>query len=57
MPKLKISNAIKGKINTNIPGFSWSKCLAYITYEDRIKYCNILYHSEIQLNRCKVNFC
>ena len=57
MPRLKISNAIKGKINTNIPGFSWSKCLAYITNEDRIKYCNILYHSEIQLNRCKVNFC
>lgn len=57
MPKRKISDKINGVINTNIQGFSWSKCLAYPTYEDRLKYCNVLYHSEILLNRCKDNFC
>jgi hypothetical protein len=54
VPKRKVPDSLMGKINTHIPGFSWSKCLAYPTQEDRLKYCNVLFHSDIQLNRCKV---
>ena len=44
-------------INKNIKNFSWQRCLSYPIAEDRIRFCDVLFHSEFELSKCKNDFC
>lgn len=54
--KLKETN-IFDRLNTNIQNFSWGKCLHYPVRDERRKYCDLLFSSKIEIDRCKKNFC
>ena len=58
MPNNRLKEkTIFDRINTHIKNFSWSKCLAYPIHEDRKKYCDVLFDSQIEIENCKNNFC
>ena len=40
----------------NIENFTWGKCLNYPIYDDRVKYCDILFNSNSDIKMCKVKF-
>ena len=46
-----------GQINKNLNNFSWQQCLTIPILQDRIRYCDILFHSKFELEKCKSNFC
>ena len=54
MPKKKLGSIVD-KINMNIENFTWGKCLTYPSSEDRIRFCNILFQSKLEIEMCKVN--
>lgn len=58
MPKNKLKDrSIFDRINIHIKNFSWSKCLAYPTQDDRRRYCNILFQSNAEIQNCQNNYC
>jgi len=56
LPAKSVSNSILRKYK-NLGHFSWMKCLIYPIKEDRLRFCDVLYHSEDLLKQCKENFC
>ena len=51
------TNLVLNQVNQNIKNFSWQKCLSYPVQEDRVRFCDILFHSKFELDKCKNNFC
>jgi hypothetical protein len=48
---------IFSRVNSHIRNFSWSRCLVYPLSEDRVRFCNILFGSHIEIENCKRDFC
>lgn len=58
MPKNNIrDHSIFDRINRSIKNFTWSKCLSYPHQDDRMKYCNVLFSSKLEIKRCEKDFC
>lgn len=52
-----LDNTVFDRVNTHIANFSWKKCLNYAVNDDRKKFCNVLFSSKVEIDKCKKNFC